>query len=451
MTIGKKTIIKNNQGKTIDLGFKPHKFQLHALQNITRFFVLVCHRRWGKTVLAIMKLNDAALKCQEVNPKFGYVAPFRNQAKEIAWGYLKDLASKMPGVKVNESELSIHYSHNNAIIRLYGADNPDAIRGAYLDGCVLDEVADMKSSMWEEVIRPMLLDRKGWCLFLGTPKGINLFYKLFLKAKSRVKNWGYGYYPITTTIHDLPQLNEEEVNDAKADMRPEKFAQEFMCDFQASNSNVVIPLSLINDSLERFLREEDFNFMPKIFGVDISTGQSSDYSMGCIRQGVCVSPLIKLDGDNMEVANRVANLMDKHNFDAVFIDAGRGEGVISRLRQLGYRVIPIDFGSKPLNPKKYLNKRSEMYDLTAEFLNNGGILPHGDAELIEELSTPTYEENEKNQMVLEPKRKIKERLGRSPDRADALALTFAIPVQSRQAMNRHRSSKPIKARDVPVI
>ncbi len=133
MTIGKTTTIKTKKGTTIDLGFKPHKFQLHALQNITRFYVLVCHRRWGKTVLAIMKLNDAALKCQRVNPKFGYVAPFRNQAKEIAWGYLKDLASKMPGVKVNESELSIHYSHNNAIIRLYGADNPDAIRGAYLD------------------------------------------------------------------------------------------------------------------------------------------------------------------------------------------------------------------------------------------------------------------------------------------------------------------------------
>ncbi|UDQ99381.1 terminase family protein [Lentisphaerota bacterium WC36G] len=432
MSIGK-TTIKNSQGKTIDLGFKPHKFQLHALKNITRFFVLVCHRRWGKTVLAIMKLNDAALKCAKNNPKFGYVAPFRNQAKEIAWGYLKDLASKMPGVKINESELSIHYSHNNAIIRLYGADNPDAIRGAYLDGCVLDEVADMKSSMWEEIIRPMLSDRKGWCLFLGTPKGINLFYKLFLKAKSGVKNWGYGYYPVTKTINDLPQLDEEELADARADMRPEKFAQEFLCDFQASNDNVVIPLSLINKSLEQFITEEDCSIMPKILGVDIATGQSSDYSMACIRQGNLVFPLIKLDGDNMSVANRIASLMNKHHFDAVFIDLGRGEGVISRLNQLNYNVIGIDFGSKPLAPKKYLNKRSEMYDLVASFLHKGGILPKGDAELIEELSTPTYEENEKNQMVIEPKKKIKERLGRSPDRADALALTFAVPVQSRHA------------------
>ena len=96
------------------------------------------------------------------------------RAKAIAWDYLKKFTSPIPGVSTNESELWVELP-NKARIRIYGADNPDSLRGLYFDGVVLDEVADMKPEVWTSIILPALLDRVGWADFIETPKGINLF------------------------------------------------------------------------------------------------------------------------------------------------------------------------------------------------------------------------------------------------------------------------------------
>jgi hypothetical protein len=128
----------------------------------------------------------------------------------------------------------------------------------------------------------------------------------------------------------------------------------------------------------------------------------------------------------MTLASRVAAEIIAFQPDAVFIDAGRGEGVIDRLRSLGFTVIEVNFGGKPTN-EMYANKRSEMWDGMAKWLKAGGVIPnHG--ELKTDLATPTYAFNAANKLVLEPKDDIKKRGLRSTDIADALALTFAAPV-----------------------
>lgn len=134
--------------------------EIHRRFDAHRFCVLVAHRRMGKTVLAVNHLIKRAIVDGKERGFYAYIAPFRVQAKAIAWSYLKHYTSPIPYCKINEGELSIILP-NRATIRIFGADNPDALRGLYFDGVVMDEVAQMKPEVWGEIIRPALADRKG--------------------------------------------------------------------------------------------------------------------------------------------------------------------------------------------------------------------------------------------------------------------------------------------------
>lgn len=138
--------------------------------------MIVCHRRFGKTVLAVNQLIKAAALCPLQRPRFAYIAPTYKQGKAIAWDYLKHYSAPIPGVEKNESELWVQLP-NEARVRIFGADNPDSLRGIYLDGVVLDEYGMMARNTFSEVLRPALSDRKGWAAFIGTPNGKNQFWK----------------------------------------------------------------------------------------------------------------------------------------------------------------------------------------------------------------------------------------------------------------------------------
>jgi hypothetical protein len=114
-------------------------------------------------------------------------------------------------------------------VRLYGADNPDALRGIYLDGVVLDEYADMRPSVWGEIIRPLLADRKGWAVFIGTPKGKNAFYEVW-KASLADSEW----FSLTLKASETGLLNAAELADARKTMTEPQYAQEFECSFDAA-------------------------------------------------------------------------------------------------------------------------------------------------------------------------------------------------------------------------
>jgi Terminase-like family. len=159
--------------------------------------------------------------------RYAYVAPFLSQAKEVAWEYLKRYAQPIIADK-NESELWVELL-NGARIRIHGADNPDRLRGAYLDGVVKDEYADMRPSVWGEVIRPMLADRQGWATFIGTPKGRNEFFEVWDRAQ-REDSW----FSMMLRASETAILDPAELADAAQDMTPEQYAQEFECSFEAA-------------------------------------------------------------------------------------------------------------------------------------------------------------------------------------------------------------------------
>lgn len=198
---------------------------LHARK--TRWFIGVAHRRAGKTVADINELVIGATKCELPNPRFAYVAPQLNQAKDIAWTYLKEYTAFL-SPKINESELWVELP-GGARIRIYGADNPDRLRGIYLDGVVLDEFGDMDPTIWTQVIRPALSDRKGWAAFIGTPKGKNTFYKLWVQAENDPE-----WTRLMLKASETGLLDAKELADARKMMSDDEYAQEYECSFEAA-------------------------------------------------------------------------------------------------------------------------------------------------------------------------------------------------------------------------
>ncbi len=144
--------------EVITIPYRPRDQSIAYHDRTQRWACSVAHRRFGKTVREINELIKSGATCTKANPRFAYLAPFYAQAKAIAWDYLKYYASPLLAKPPMESELSVELL-NGARIRLFGADNPDAMRGLYLDGVVMDEYGDMRPKVWGEIIRPLLTDR----------------------------------------------------------------------------------------------------------------------------------------------------------------------------------------------------------------------------------------------------------------------------------------------------
>lgn len=206
---------------------RPLQQDLHEALRKYRWGVIVCHRRFGKTVWAINHLLMRALTTPNA-ARFAYFAPFLKQAKRISWDYLKHFSGPIPGISINETELRVDYP-NGSRIRLLGADNPDSQRGVYLDGVILDEYAQMQPSLFTEILRPALSDRKGWAVFLGTPKGKGLFYDLYEKAQADPEWIAALYRASETGIVDPSELAS-----ARAMMSPDEYAQEYEVSWQAA-------------------------------------------------------------------------------------------------------------------------------------------------------------------------------------------------------------------------
>jgi hypothetical protein len=416
------------QTDAVDTGFDPREWQARVGDALTRFSVVVVHRRGGKTVFAINKLIDEALREHRTSPRFAYFAPFLKQARAIAWDYLKFYTRNIPGVTIHESDLSVDFP-NGARIRLFGADNILAAKGLYFDGVVLDEVAQMDPTTWGEVVRPALADRNGWALFIGTPRGINLFSELFHRAQADVTG---EWSAFLLRPEDTNALDPVEIEKMQAEMSESEFAQEILCDFSAANTDNLIGLALALEASKRSLRQDQFMYAPRVMGVDVAR-YGDDRCCIFARQGLAAfQPRVFRDIDNMDFAAKVAASIDKFKPDAVFVDAGRGEGVIDRLRQLGYSVVEVPFGGKPLNDR-FADKRSEMWSEMEKWLRAGGALPNS-TDLIQDLCAPTYTYADRSgKFRLESKDSMRERGMRSPDLADALALTFAAPIRKDHA------------------
>lgn len=215
-------------GEVIEIPYKPreHQLKVHELLDGKRFAVVVAHRRFGKTVAALNHLIREAVLNEKETPRYAYIAPTYGQAKRVAWDYLVKYTTPLGGTN-NISELRVDFWGRR--IQLYGSDNPDSLRGQYFDGVIIDEVGDQNPKIWTDIVRPALTDRKGWCLFIGTPKGHNHFKELRDRA-GKEEGWGLLEFKASET----GVVDETELKAAKNEMGEDKYRQEFECSFDAA-------------------------------------------------------------------------------------------------------------------------------------------------------------------------------------------------------------------------
>jgi hypothetical protein len=403
--------------------------EIHPALEKKKRAVLVCHRRFGKTIGCVNELIKKALQNVKLMPKYAYVAPFRNQAKRIAWEWLKYYTSTLPGRTINESDLyvelpTMHPGSPGARIQIVGADYPDNLRGDYLDGVVLDEFAQIKKELYGEIIVPMLADRDGFSYIVGTPKGQNHFYEKYLQALKDPDEW----FSCLHRVDETGILPPEKVEEMKKEMTPDQIRQELLCDFAASASNVVIPIDLVTESVARHIAPDAVQGMPAILAVDVARF-GDDTSVLTYRQGLFMDkPKRAQKMNTMELASFVASEYWNRKPDALVIDGGAmGPGVIDRLRQMGISAMEINFQQRAQDPQRYANIRAEMYFKMLEWMQQGGALPD-DQDLKAELTVTEYRFTSNGRIILQPKEEIKELTGRSPDAADSAALTFAVPI-----------------------
>ena len=212
----------------IEMPYQPRKAFMPFHNRTKRWACIVAHRRAGKTVAAVNDIIRAAITYQGPNGLFGYVAPYMNQARRIAWDYFKYYAQPV-AKEANESQMTLTLV-NGVKISLFGADNADAMRGLGFSGIYLDEYGDFKPSVFGNVIRPALSDKQGWAVFAGTPKGKNQFWEVFDTATRIPSEWFLLRLPASSS----GLLPASELAAAKAQLSEDQYLQEYECSFEAA-------------------------------------------------------------------------------------------------------------------------------------------------------------------------------------------------------------------------
>lgn len=255
----------------IDIGYRPREPQklIHKSVKEHRFNVVVAHRRMGKTVSAINQLIHSALRCNRKNPRYALISPTYSQSKRVGWDYLLEYTRPL-GATANISELRVDFMGRR--ISLYGADNPDSLRGIYLDGVVIDEIGDINPNLFSEIIRPAIAEREGWVMFIGTPKGANHFKTLRDKAELGTDDWNLLEFKAS----DTKILPQKELDAAFKEMGEDKFMQEFECSFAAAVEGAYYG-KMINDlMLKNRITDIEYDGIARTFCAwDLGIGDST--------------------------------------------------------------------------------------------------------------------------------------------------------------------------------
>ena len=299
-----------------------------------RFRVAVCGRRFGKTHLAIRELAKYA---RYPNKRVWYVAPTYRMAKQIVWKKLKKKLTAINWVKrVNETELTLELI-NGSEISLRGADNYDSLRGVGLNFLVLDEVADIDSEAWFEVLRPTLSDTGGDALFLGTPKGYNWFKDLYDNAKTK-KGWVSFQY---TTI-DGGNVPQDEVEQARQDLDERTFKQEYEATFEQYAGIIAYSFGQHNIATAPTVAEHQ----PLLIGTDFNVNPMSSVVMIQTKEGLhAIDEIMIYSSNTNELIEEIRNRYPRNPI-TVFPDpagvqrktSANGNTDIRLLEQAGFTV-----------------------------------------------------------------------------------------------------------------
>lgn len=323
--------------KKLTIPYKPRELQKQIHEQLKRFNVLVCHRRFGKTVLCINEMIKKCLQNPLPNPRYYYISPTYSISKRNCWDYLKYYTNVLPDVQYHETELRCDLP-NGGRIQLLGCERPDTLRGLYMDGCVLNEVSQMPPRLWTEIVRPALTDREGWMVAIGTPAGHNAFFTLFDYAMHNQNWFAKSYKASETNI-----VAKEELEEAKQLMPPEIYEAEFECSFDSAGIG-----SIYGKSLQLAEDQDRVTKVPYDTKVKVSTfwdlGMADKTAIWFVQQIGSALHLIDYEEDSGESLEYYAGMLqdkgyiyDTHYFphDANVREIGTGVSRIETAQSLG--------------------------------------------------------------------------------------------------------------------
>lgn len=305
------------------LQVKLHEKQLEVFNDTTRFKVVAAGRRFGKSRLAAWTLLIEALKSKTKD--VFYIAPTYQQAKDIMWAMLKELGNEV--IIAAHENTSVLTLRNGRKIYLKGADRPDTLRGVGLAFVVIDEYADIKPNVWEQIVRPALADVQGGALFIGTPKGRNHFYEMFkLGEAGKNPEWTSFHF----TSYDNPLIPASEIEAAKESMSSFAFRQEFMSSFEAASRDIFKPEWVKIDEEE----PKDGNYyiavdLAGFINVDKESGNKNkkldESAIAVVKAhegGWWVADILHGRWDIKETVTQICNAVMKYQPSAVGIEKG---------------------------------------------------------------------------------------------------------------------------------
>jgi hypothetical protein len=352
--------------KTVNI----HKWQYQHLNSKKRFHIMVWHRKARKTFTALLKIYKEAIAKPKV---YWLVEPTFRAAKHTVWEdplMLDTVFDKEIVAKKNQTDLSLQLI-NGAWIYLYGADEPNYLRGPNPYGVVIDEYSEQKEEVWTKVVAPIIYMNKGWVMFAFTPKGKNHSYNLYIANKDNPE-WEVSHLPVSKSGLLTPQ----EIETIKASLPEDAFRQEFECEFLEGVGTVFRKYTT---------KTEETNYSaPHIFGLDLGRKQDFTVLVGFNRY---TNHLDFIDRFNVVdwdlIRQRVIADLRKFPMSPVVIEANTiGDPFIEDLRKAGISVIP--FITSAPSKKNIINK-------LAVFLENSYITIPNDPQIIDEISAFTYE------------------------------------------------------------
>jgi len=223
----------------ITIPYQPRRWAEQLHEAVTRWIVLVLHRRAGKTTAVLNHLQRDCLRIPEA--QFAYIGPTYKQSKRVAWDIAKKISRDIPGIQYNESELTVRYPNGSKLI-LVGSDNPDSLRGLALWGVGFDEYSQQPSNIFSEIISKALADHLGYAIFFGTPKGKNEFHRIYQSANNNPE-WTVVFKTIDDSLRDEEGETINNLRVALEDdrrlveqglMTEDEFNQEWYCSFEAA-------------------------------------------------------------------------------------------------------------------------------------------------------------------------------------------------------------------------
>jgi hypothetical protein len=366
-------------------------------------------------------------------------APTAHQLKDVLWAEIGKWHQKMhpmlkQHIEVTGDRMWVKGREKTqfAVARVSRRESPDALQGFHAKRLLflIDEASGVDEKIFQVAEGALSTPNARVAMAANPTKIVGYFYRSH-HINSRM--WNHMKF----SCLDSPLVGADYAKNMRDSYGEESdiYRVRVLGEFPTQSIRQLMSGPLVESGRGRKYHTSGYSFAPVVLGVDVAW-EGDDRSAVMMRQGLMSSLLFSgYNVDNMHLASLVLEYWNEHKADGVFIDVGWGTGVIDRLRQLGRDPFPVNFGSAAIAPR-FANKRTEMWFAIKEWLESGGSIPD-DELLFEDLVGPEYDtQRTTGRILLEAKKDMKSRGLKSPDLADALALTFAHPVHKISARDR---------------